>query len=1305
MEEQEETFYTGVHLPQKTKTLELKPESKHYSTTLEKKKEKPVFLSRLPTTAVSTGETARLTVRVSGFPRPTVQWSHKGKVIKSSSSYQVVEEKEEYTLVITKATSEYEGEYSCTAANRFGQTTCTTHLEVKKSDVQQAESWVEKMFKMTGQPPIFTVPIQQVRCLEGREVSFHYKVSGDPKPDVQWFKGALQIQESRNYLITANPDNSGFITVKNVRLDDGGLYTCKASNRFGEVSCCAELVVSKESVSVVHRQEQLTVVQTKSSKVSVTEQVTESRLYQVSLPGQDRAAADQMVYTIGTEDRQIIPSEQVSSLTEVDISAATVQHEQLTQQAAVLQAHEIEERVSLVPLHPPQASAIHAKQLHMAAFTSSVEESQDLMEQHCSRIKSPDVIELIAATEKRSKVMSAVAEELTPLSTISTEQLPDSRSASVRPTLEPKQLVSGYQLESQLPILKVQSEDLPRPQQEKSYKVKEGVKILYSAQSAEKMMLTERHATELSTTDTATQSSVQKEQHQPVFASVSELKNTLSKESSVSLQSPDKHTAHLGKDQVLKAAPMLEDRQLLQAEAMQQLPSLNAPESVPPMLEGEQILHLQVITDQDLLPSEQSFICEKTKPEQAGHRKSPTLLHTVSQDEQRTLVYEDASEFEGSARTVSVHPQKEAPNFLHLQSSQPLEALTKEGIFVSEVPDQQVAIQKQEKSRSHAATLEQKMQLRADYQTELDVSVTGVQSQLRTEPKPQSILHLSFQPTQLPKETPLTDHIKQQRALVQKEDRWDVMHVTKVTDSHTLEEGHTKRLADADKFTCQTAREPKLSSESVQVEEKEISTESSIPLTAAEQDFAVQIQEGQSVRQSIAMDEKQVLRGEFSQEIIKSKPAAAVATTQPKQSLMVSESRDNKVLPKELTFVIQTPNPFSLSTRHQLRHTLQSAVASDHPLLLADVAERLQAVDVQEVKVQKEPKHIMFTYMITTAGAPLEIMLAFEGNYPQTADFRRELQAALHSIIYQEAKILTSEQPGTMQLDKPQRLQVSSMRSKESLSSVVETVRIAESTQDLSAIQSEAAPLRTHSRLELECAAAEQQVVIQAATETVNTSVSSQAKVSTMSHITFEQSVQVSRQELRSATIESRQKDTCAAALTATPPPAIIPTEKVTDLSIQKECMEEIFKKEVTVSKKEQKKCPIVVTSLQDVSYEESNEVTLSTSICHATKVNWFFNGELVKPGEEFKCLQDNDTYTLVINKVMKERHEGEYVCEAENDAGRTTTSSRLTVVPRGLAIQINLSSFHLPISLHILTKTGSSKASCENPHIPHFCP
>uniref|UniRef100_A0A8C6LA60 Ig-like domain-containing protein n=1 Tax=Nothobranchius furzeri TaxID=105023 RepID=A0A8C6LA60_NOTFU len=99
----------------------------------------------------------------SGKPNPTASWYRDGDPITDSRCIIQEKSKEEYTLVITKVTSEYKGEYSCTATNRFGQTTCTTYLEVKTPDISQAEKWVEKMFKVTGQPPTFMVQIQPVK--------------------------------------------------------------------------------------------------------------------------------------------------------------------------------------------------------------------------------------------------------------------------------------------------------------------------------------------------------------------------------------------------------------------------------------------------------------------------------------------------------------------------------------------------------------------------------------------------------------------------------------------------------------------------------------------------------------------------------------------------------------------------------------------------------------------------------------------------------------------------------------------------------------------------------------------------------------------------------------------------------------------------------------------------------------------------------------------------------------------------------------------------------------------------------------
>uniref|UniRef100_A0A3Q4HEJ3 Ig-like domain-containing protein n=1 Tax=Neolamprologus brichardi TaxID=32507 RepID=A0A3Q4HEJ3_NEOBR len=188
-------------LPQKAKTLELKPDSKVYSSTLEKKKEKPVFLTQLSGAAVNTGETTRFTVRVSGFPKPTVQWSHNGKVVKSSSVYKLIEEKDEYTLVITQVTSEYEGKYSC-------------------------------------QPASFTLQIQPVS-----HTKFECEIEEAPDVAFKWYKSGTEIRQSEKYRIVSRHTSSSLELLNPVKADSGE-YTCKASNQHGTDSCTASLIVT-----------------------------------------------------------------------------------------------------------------------------------------------------------------------------------------------------------------------------------------------------------------------------------------------------------------------------------------------------------------------------------------------------------------------------------------------------------------------------------------------------------------------------------------------------------------------------------------------------------------------------------------------------------------------------------------------------------------------------------------------------------------------------------------------------------------------------------------------------------------------------------------------------------------------------------------------------------------------------------------------------------------------------------------------------------------------------------------------------
>ncbi|XP_023249160.1 titin-like, partial [Seriola lalandi dorsalis] len=767
--------------------------------------------------------------------------------------------------------------------------------------------------------------------------------------------------------------------------------------------------------------------------------------------------------------------------------------------------------------------------------------------------------------------------------------------------------------------------------------------------------------------DAATKPLTEKEQSKPVVAPVSETRVTLSKEQKFEIHRLEQESISPCKDIIYKSAIAAEEKYEFQAEQARQVPGIASSVNLQPQREGERLLNLQVISDQDVLQSEGRFSCEKPCREQAEARKSPTVLHSVTQEEQRTVICEATSEFAAKTDAISAQAKKEAPPTKYLQSVHSLSVLPKEGLLTIITPNKQVAMQKQEKARRHAATSEERREITADYHKDLDLTVTGVQSQLQTEPRLANILMVSSQPMQIPKETPFTADMKQQRALVQKEDNWNIMHSLNVIDTQPLEEGHTISLETDEKFRPEMKVEPKIPKRPVFIEEKAVATESCTILEAAEQDFAVQIQEGQSLRQSVLLEEKQVIIEEHSSEIHKSTGSSVSVVMQPKGVLFVHESQDTESLPKELNFIIQIPKSSSLNIRRQLRDALQSAVASDQSVLLADVVGRLEAVEVQEVKVQREPKQVTNTYLITAPGAPIEITLSFEGEYPQTADLRSELQVALHAMVFQEQQSLTSEQSGTMQIEKPQRALVRSAPSKEVLSSVVDTVIVAESAVGFPPAMSQSAAIKTEDRASFESATVQSQSEIR-------------------------QSEQVSRKKVKV------QRDVSAAEATATVPVGQVPVEQCMDIFVQRETREEYLSEAIMISESSDSLVdyPVVVNSLEEVYTEENSKAIFTATIKYVTKVNWFFNGQLVKSGKEFKCSKDHNTYTLVVNKVVKERHQGEYVCEAENEVGKTTTSSRLTVVSR---VKPVFRHRIVPMEINI---GNSAKFECETEDAPN---
>lgn len=1229
---EEDSCATSLHLKEKSKTFELQPESKLLSESLVKKPEKPVFVTKFSSAIATVGNTAKFTVIVSGFPKPVIQWYHNDLLIKSSSFYTLVQEKEEHTLVITKITKELEGEYSCTASNQFGKSTCTSYLHVKVKDTKKQEETI-------GQPPYFVKAIEHVQCAVGSHALLEYTVTGVPLPDVQWYRGSNHLQPSKYCIIVNNKDGSGYLKILGIQQSDSSLYSCKASNPFGETSCSAELIVFLRTVSA--------------------SEATES--HSVSLPEQVRTSLQQghqMACTIATKDRQTITNEQIDTLHVIDVSTATVQMEQVTHQAALLQSHDVQERVKVVPAQANPVVATPLKQLHMAAMISAVQENQGFSEQHCDHIVSPEVRELEFSFEVPSKLMSAISESTIPLSIVKAEDLIKSETEKMHTTLAPKVIVSSHQVEMKLPILREECTTIKSPEEMKSYKVTEGVKLLYTATSSENAALTECHASELATVESI-ECLAEEEQAKPVLTSVSETEHTLLKEKPLGMHRLVEETAQLSKDPILKSALITEEKNTLQADTTTGIPVLEHPFSVHSQKEKDQVLNLQLISDQDTLLSEVRFTCEKPDLELADVRKMPVLLHTVSSDDQKTVFYEQATQCASKDTTMVVKPSLEVPAQLHLHSVQSKTSLCKEGLVSVEKTDEQKATQRQEKDRKFVATKEERVELTSDYAESLDVTVEGLKIELKTEARPLSVLPVVSQPVPLPKESPIASEVKPQSAILQKEDWWNDMHAASVSESHSIEEGLADSFKAVEKFTCKTDVEPKVPVQSLHVEEKSISTESCVALVAAEQDFAVQIQEGQSVRQSVLVEEKHSLTGEMSEGFTRSEATKINITTQPLEPLLVSESQESTTLPKELTFVIPVPKSHSLNIKQQLKMTLQSAVACDQPFILADVVQSLGVVEVKEVNVRMEPNYMLFTYLITTAGPPIEITIVFEGVYPQRAALKDELHAVFYSMLNQEKLVFSSEQSNILKLDRPER-SLDSKASSYPLSSAILT----EHVEMFTTPKKQSAALQTEAQVSLHSAMTQRQTAIQESEHHVTQKVA-ESKMEMHNFSVTE------RMEIKSISSEHYKREVCVSDVTVDAPPRQITMEESMDVLIQEDKREEVVTEDILIKHLTEEL--LFEIPLKDITAEENSKVTLSVRIKGVKSVNWLLNGVLIKSGKEFKCLKDSDSYTLVINKVIKVKHDGEYTCEAVSEAGKisSSSSSRLTVVSRGWIVWI----------------------------------
>uniref|UniRef100_A0AAQ6A1F5 Palladin n=1 Tax=Amphiprion ocellaris TaxID=80972 RepID=A0AAQ6A1F5_AMPOC len=240
----------------------------------------PCFLQKLKSQEVAEGSPIRLECRVRGNPQPLVRWFCEGRELHNSPDIQIWRDGDLHTLVIAEAFEDDTGRYTCVASNSLGadNTSAEVYIEGQKSKAMQKKTTSMSLTIRSSSPKTPEVlphrstlvqslsqPPQRVRtdstqdrgllqdaqASEGQVVVLECRVRGSPPLQVRWYRQGNEILDSPDFRILQKKPRSAAeseeictLVIAEAFPEDGGLFSCTASNPYGSVNSTAQLTVT-----------------------------------------------------------------------------------------------------------------------------------------------------------------------------------------------------------------------------------------------------------------------------------------------------------------------------------------------------------------------------------------------------------------------------------------------------------------------------------------------------------------------------------------------------------------------------------------------------------------------------------------------------------------------------------------------------------------------------------------------------------------------------------------------------------------------------------------------------------------------------------------------------------------------------------------------------------------------------------------------------------------------------------------------------------------------------------------------------
>nr|XP_018668081.2 hemicentin-1 [Ciona intestinalis] len=221
-------------------------EGNDYGLTFLDVEERPPVVTTDGNVTVTPGNSVVLTCHIQSNVQYSLRWS---RVDGRNLDRRRIRKLRNGSLLIQRAMPGDEAGYQCTAVNIGGESNDVIGLIVQRP------------------PTVIIRPSQKSTFSEGGRIRIRCKANGLPRPKLKWLKGSNYLFDIGKIRISRS---GNLLEIINANQEDGGLYTCQATNRAGTDQASVEWVFTEHPVVQIPEPEMLVLEGTTATLRCVT---------------------------------------------------------------------------------------------------------------------------------------------------------------------------------------------------------------------------------------------------------------------------------------------------------------------------------------------------------------------------------------------------------------------------------------------------------------------------------------------------------------------------------------------------------------------------------------------------------------------------------------------------------------------------------------------------------------------------------------------------------------------------------------------------------------------------------------------------------------------------------------------------------------------------------------------------------------------------------------------------------------------------------------------------------------------------